>query len=64
MHIKDPLPLIKKSSPCSGGSGFPLSLSFYIWPTSNKRNLNVLSTTLKKYVLVFFSIFESIMLLS
>ena len=27
MHIKEPLLLIGKSSPCSGGSGFPLSLS-------------------------------------
>ena len=27
MHIKDPLLLIEKSSTCSGGSGFPLSLS-------------------------------------
>ena len=27
MHIKEPLLLIEKSSPCSGGSGFPLSLS-------------------------------------
>ena len=24
MHIKDPLMLIEKSSPCGGGSGFPL----------------------------------------
>ena len=27
LHIKDPLLLIEKSSPCSGGSGFPLTLS-------------------------------------
>ena len=27
VHIKEPLLLIGKSSPCSGGSGFPLSLS-------------------------------------
>ena len=27
VHIKDPLLLIGNSSPCSGGSGFPLSLS-------------------------------------
>ena len=35
MHIKEPLLLIGKSSPC-GGSGFPLSLSewsFTICPT-------------------------------
>ena len=25
VHIKEPLLLIEKSSPCSGGSGFPLS---------------------------------------
>ena len=27
VHIKDPLPLIRKSSPCSHGNGFPLTLS-------------------------------------
>ena len=27
VHIKDRLLPIRKSSPCSGGSGFPLSLS-------------------------------------
>ena len=27
MHIKEPLLLIGKSSPCGGNSGFPLSLS-------------------------------------
>ena len=27
VHIKDPLLLIGMSSPCTGGSGFPLSLS-------------------------------------
>ena len=39
MHIKEPLLLIVKSSPC-GGSGFPLSLSkwsFTIWPTPYNR---------------------------
>ena len=30
VHIKEPLLLIRKSKPCSGGSGFPLSLSE--WP--------------------------------
>ena len=37
LHIKDPLLLIGKNSLCSGGSGFPLSLSewsFTICPTS------------------------------
>ena len=39
MHIKEPLLLIGKSSPC-GGSGFPLSLSewcFTICPTPYNR---------------------------
>ena len=27
VYIKEPLLLIEKSSPCSGGSGFPLLLS-------------------------------------
>ena len=26
VHVKDPLLLIKKSSPCSGSSGFPLTI--------------------------------------
>ena len=41
MHIKEPLLLIGKSSPC-GSSGFPLSLSewpFTICPTLNKTLL-------------------------
>ena len=36
VHIKEPLLVIGKSSPCSGGSGFPLSLSewsFTLCPT-------------------------------
>ena len=40
VHIKEPLLLIGKSSPCSGGSGFPLSLSewsFTISPTPYNR---------------------------
>ena len=44
VHLKEPLPLIDKSSPC-GGSGFPLSLSdwsFTICPTP----YNVLSASL------------------
>ena len=35
VHIKDPLLLIGKSCPCSGGNGFPISLyewSFTIGP--------------------------------
>ena len=40
VHIKDPLLLIWKSNPCSGDSGFPLSLSklsFTIFPTPYNR---------------------------
>ena len=40
MHIKEPLLLIEKSSPCSGVSGFPFSLSewsFTICPTPYNR---------------------------
>ena len=29
LHIKDPLLLIEKSSPFSGGSGFPLAMILY-----------------------------------
>ena len=29
VHIKDPLLLTEKSSPCSGSSGFPFSLAQY-----------------------------------
>ena len=35
VHIKEPLLLIEKSNPCSGGIGFPLLLSetsFAIYP--------------------------------
>ena len=40
VHMKDPLLLIGKSSPCSGGNGLPLSQSewsFTIYQTSDKR---------------------------
>ena len=50
MHIKEPLLLIGKNSPC-GGSGFPLSLSewsFTICPMPYNRKLNVLSALLNK----------------
>ena len=40
MHIKEPLLLIGRSSPCSGGSRFPLSLF--------NHEKNVLSTSLNK----------------
>ena len=48
VHIKEPLLLIGKSSPC-GGSGFPLSLSEWsstICPTPYNRKYNVLSASL------------------
>ena len=39
VHIKEPLLLIKKSSPCSGGSGFPLSLSeCFLWRQTHGQN--------------------------
>ena len=50
MHIKEPLLLIGKSSPC-GGSGFPLSLSewsFTICLSPYNRKQNVLSASLNK----------------
>ena len=40
IYIKDALLLIRKSSPCSDGSRFPISLyewSFTICPTPNKK---------------------------
>ena len=42
VHIKEPLLLIRNSSPCSGCSGFPLFLSewsFTICPTSFNSKL-------------------------
>ena len=50
MHLKEPLLLIGKSSPC-GSSGFPLSLSvwsFTICLTPYNRKQNVLSASLNK----------------
>ena len=50
VYIKDPLLLIGKSCPCSGGIGFPLSLSewsFTICPTPYNR-INVLSASLNE----------------
>ena len=52
MHIKEPLLLIRKSSPC-GGSGFPLSLlewSFTVCLTPYNRKQNVMSASLNKTV--------------
>ena len=56
MHIKEPLLLIGKSSPCGGG-GFPLSLSewyFTICLTYNCKQ-NVLSVSLNETFPFFFS---------
>ena len=50
VHTKEPLLLIRKSSPC-GSSGFPLSLSewsFTICLTPYNRKWNVLSASLNK----------------
>ena len=50
MHIKEPLLLIRKSSPCRG-SGFPLLLSEWsstICLTPYNRKQNVLSASLNK----------------
>ena len=50
MHIKEPLLLIRKSSPC-GSSEFPLSISegsFTICLMPYNRKLNVLSASLNK----------------
>ena len=50
VHLKEPLLLVGKSSPC-GGSGFPLSLSewsFTICMTPYNRKYNVLSASLNK----------------
>ena len=49
VHIKEPLLLIGKSSPC-GGSGFPLSLSelsFTICPTPYKRKIKCVECIVK-----------------
>ena len=50
VHIKEPLLLIGKSSPC-GGNGFPLSLSewsFTICPTPYNHKSNAFSASLNK----------------
>ena len=48
MHIKEPLLLIRKSSPC-GGSGFPLSLSEWsiICPTPYNRKIKCVECVVK-----------------
>ena len=50
VHIKEPLLLIGKSSPC-GGSGFPLSLSewsFTICPTPYNRKIKCVECVVKE----------------
>ena len=42
MHLKEPLLLIRKSIPCSGGSGLPLSLSEWFLTTQIAREENPL----------------------
>ena len=57
VHIKDPLLLIGKSSPCSGSSRFPLSLYewfFTIYPMPYNCIWNVLSASLNKNFIPFF----------
>ena len=53
VHIKHPLLLIGKSSPCSGGSGFLLSLSewfFTIHPTPYNRKIQCVECAVKTFV--------------
>ena len=58
VHILEPLLLIGKSNPCTGGSGFPLSLSesfFIICPSPyNGQFKNVWSASLRKIFPSFF----------
>ena len=73
VHIKEPLMLIWKNSPCSGGSGFPLSLpewSITICPTPYNCIKNGLSALLNKpfpcwillvFVIVEYSLFHIIL---
>ena len=56
VHINDPLLLIEKSSPYSGGRGFPLSLSewsFIICPIPYNRKQNVFRASLNKTFISF-----------
>ena len=46
VYIKEPLLLIKKSSPCIGGCGFPLYLSAALCLITHNCKQNVLSVTL------------------
>ena len=56
VHIKEPLLLIGRSSPC-GGSGFPLSQSewfFTICPTPyNRIHINYIPFSLLTYILYY-----------
>ena len=50
VHIKEPLMLIEKSSPCTGCSGFLLSLSFSrfaICPTLYNRKIKCVKLAIK-----------------
>ena len=42
VHINEPLLLIRKNSPCSGGSGFPLLLSECFFTICSKIVLSAL----------------------
>ena len=48
VHIKEPLLLIGKSSPCGGGSGFLFSLSEWAICGHITVNKNVLSVSVNK----------------
>ena len=55
--IQNTLLLIKKSSSCSGGSGFPLSLFRWyftiLYPTPNNRNIKCVECVVNKIFLSF-----------
>ena len=55
VHIKDPLLLIRKSSPC-GGSGFPLSLSGMVLYHKSQHHITVNKTSLNKTFPSFLSL--------
>ena len=56
VYIKQTFLLIGKSSPCSGGSGFPLSLSDYsftiICPTPYNRIYNITATSITTSIII------------
>ena len=62
VHIKGSLLLIEKSSPCGGGSMFPVSLSecsFTICPTQTKGAECILNKTFPSFLLLFIVILFS-----